>query len=212
MRATLANTAIVAMAILMVSGCRSSGGKSIWPWGRNKGYDSSMESGPMSGPQLPSAGATSDGTSADPYNYNAPPSANPYDQTNAGAPPANAYPAPGGYPTGTPAGAYGAPATASAAGMPGYGNDAHTAAVAPQTGPYNQNYNQATANPQNYGQPAADPYAATANAQPYGDPAAAAYPSTPPAATAYPTVSPSAAGANPARLSPTRTPREQPVK
>lgn len=177
----------------------------MWPWGRDKGYDSSMEGDSMSGPQLPSAGAMSDGMSADPYNYNAPPSANPYDQTNMGGAPANAYPQPGGYPTGPPANAYGTSATASAAGMPGYGAAAQTAAVAPQTGPYDQNYGQATADPANHGQPAAnpyaqpaaDPYGAPANAQAYDAPDAAAYPATPPAAANYPTVSPSAAGANP---------------
>ncbi|MEX2112293.1 MAG: hypothetical protein WD845_03865 [Pirellulales bacterium] len=187
MRATLAKPAIVALAMLMVSGCRSGGGKSMWPWGKNKGYDSSMEGGSMSGPQLPSSGATTDGTYSDPYNYNAPAAANPYDQTNLGNPPANAYPAPGGYPTGPPAGAYGAPATASAAGTPGYGGDAQAAtAAAPQAGPYSQHYAQG----------AADPYAATASAPAYPTGNATPYAAGSPSA-GYPTVSASAAGANP---------------
>jgi hypothetical protein len=147
MRAVLAQSTVVAITILAVCGCRSSGGGG--GWGQKFGFGGSAEPATMSGPELPSANATQGAVPGSNYDYNQPAPGVSYNQAptsgypaaTAAMPPAynNAYPA-----TAAAAGGYQSPQNAAVANAaPGYGDPAAAAgAVAPQAGPYNENYGQ----------------------------------------------------------------------
>jgi len=148
MPAALARTAILAMVLLVLSGCRSGAGGSGRSWGfGRKNAAQSADAAAMSAPQLPSTGATPGVTPPNAYDASAAPGGY-YDQgtgpgfqgAQQGAPATNA----GGYVAAGAAApaAYGAPPDGYPAGnsaTAGY----TAAAVAPQAGPYSEAYPQA---------------------------------------------------------------------
>ena len=151
MPAALAKTAILAIVLLVLTGCRSGAGSGkSWGFGR-KNAAQSADAGAMNAPQLPSTGATPGVTPPNAYDANAAPGGY-YDQgtgpafqgAQQGAPAPNAA----GYGAGGAAApaAYGAPPEGYPAANPataGY----NAPAVAPQTGPYAEAYPQSAADP-----------------------------------------------------------------